>query len=140
MQAPFEMTEGRKRLSAILAAFPADSAHWNEAQNRFQFIDRLLMECLGWEKPNIAVESRDEDGGIADYVLGQPAKAVLEAKREAAAFNALPDASNRRARKLGPLIDACPTFAATVQQVIPYCAFRGAQIGIVCNGPQLAIF
>jgi predicted type IV restriction endonuclease len=140
MQAPFEMTEGRARLSAILDAFPTNSPHWNEAQNRFQFVDRLLTECLGWERPNIEVESRGADGGIADYVLGDPAKAILEAKREAVVFKALPDTSNRRARKLRPLIEACPAFADAVQQVIPYCALEGAQIGIVCNGPQLAIF
>lgn len=140
MQAPFEMTEGKRRLSEILDAFPASSAHWNEAQNRFQFVDRLLIECLGWEKPNIDVESRGEDNKIADYVLGRPPKAILEAKREAIVFDALPDSSGKRARKLRPLIESCSAFADAVHQVIPYCALRGAQIGIVCNGPQLAIF
>jgi hypothetical protein len=59
------------------------SNHWNEAENRFQFVDRLLTECLGWERPNMRVEVLDELGGKSDYVLGQPANAVLEAKREA---------------------------------------------------------
>lgn len=90
MQAPFEATEGRTRLAAIISSFPADSPHWNEAQNRFQFVDRLLTECLGWERPYIEVENSDELGGKADYVLGNnPPKAVLEAKREAKIFNAL---------------------------------------------------
>ncbi len=43
MQAPFELTEGLKRLKDIVSAFPSNSPHWNEAQNRFQFIDRLLL-------------------------------------------------------------------------------------------------
>ena len=60
MQAPFELTEGKKRLEAIIAALPSDSQYWNEAQNRFHFIDRLLTECLGWESPNIEVERFDD--------------------------------------------------------------------------------
>jgi hypothetical protein len=62
MQAPFEVTEGCARLDAIISSFPADTPHWNEAQNRFQFVDRLLTECLGWERPNIEVENSDEAG------------------------------------------------------------------------------
>jgi hypothetical protein len=37
----------------------------------FQFVDRLLTECLGWERPYIEVENSDELGGKADYVLGR---------------------------------------------------------------------
>lgn len=140
MQAPFEMTEGRKRLSAIIDAFPSNSPHWNEAQNRFQFVDRLLMECLGWEHPYIEVESTDELGGRADYLLGHPAKTVLEAKREAKPFEALPSIKPNVVRKLKPLLETWKNLEEAVLQVIPYCSIRGAQIGIVCNGPQLVIF
>lgn len=140
MQAMFEMTEGQKRLEQIISAFPADSEHWNEAQNRFQFIDRLLTECLGWEKPDIAVEDRDVANGIADYILGHPVKAILEAKREGLTWKALPSGSSSKVRKIEPLLRACKEFNAAVHQVLPYCTLRGAQIAIVCNGPQLAIF
>ncbi|WP_394653070.1 hypothetical protein [uncultured Sphingomonas sp.] len=47
IEAKHEMTEGKTLLSSILAEKPANSALWNEAQNRFQFVDRLLLECLG---------------------------------------------------------------------------------------------
>jgi GTPase SAR1 family protein len=140
MQALFELTEGQKRLASIVSAFPAESPHWNEAQNRFQFIDRLLIECLGWEPPYISVEDRDALGGKADYVLGNPAKAILEAKREAQRFNVPPIGEPHHVRKMQPLLKACKNFEQAVEQVIPYCAMRGAQIAIVCNGPQLAIF
>jgi predicted type IV restriction endonuclease len=83
MQAPFEMTDGLIALRAILDSLPPGSEHWNEAQNRFQFIDRLMVECLGWNRTDMTVEETDDFGGRADYVLGHPAKAVLEAKREA---------------------------------------------------------
>lgn len=140
MQSLIELTDGLDKLRSIVAEFPSDSPHWNEAQNRFQFIDRLLIECLGWSHSYIEVEKSDESGGKTDYVLGRPAKAVLEAKREARHFDDLPAAPKVIVRKLRPLIEACPVFRATVHQVIPYCTFHGAQIAIVCNGPQLAIF
>ena len=140
MRAPFEMTEGMANLATIVAHLPSDSPHWNEAQNRFQFIDRLLTECLGWQRPNMRVEQTDDGGGRSDYVLGKPAKAVLEAKREAKIWNALPTGEPTSVRKLQPLIKASKAFEEVVHQVVSYCTLRGAPIAIVCNGPQLAIF
>jgi GTPase SAR1 family protein len=140
MQALFELTEGKKKLEAIIKTFPSDSSYWNEAQNRFHFVDRLLTECLGWQKPDIAVEESDESGGRSDYLLGRPPKAALEAKREAKFFDIPPTGSAKVVRKLKPLLQASKAFAEAVHQVIPYCALHGAQIAIVCNGPQLAIF
>ncbi|WP_085695104.1 MULTISPECIES: hypothetical protein [unclassified Pseudomonas] len=140
MRAPFEMTEGMVCLRKILENHPIGSEHWNEAQNRFQFIDRLLTECLGWEKPNITVELTDELNGRADYALGLPVKAILEAKKEAILFDIPPSNSTILLRKLQPLITASKNFKDAITQVIPYCAIKGAQIAIICNGPQIAIF
>ncbi|WP_081076714.1 hypothetical protein [Burkholderia cepacia] len=140
MHAPFEMTEGQKRLAAIIESLPPDSPYWNEAQNRYQFVDRLLEECLGWQKPDIEVERSDELGGRSDYILGKPPKAVLEAKREAILFDIPPAPAGTTLRKLQPLLQASKPLMSAVQQVIPYCAIHGAQIAIVCNGPQLVIF
>lgn len=140
MQAPFELTEGLRRLQLILDSFPSDSPYWNEAQTRFQFIDRLLTECLGWEKPNLEVEVSDELGGRTDYLLGSPPKAVLEAKKESILFDIPPTSSPALVRKISPLLKSSKSFSAAVHQVIPYCAIHGVQIAIVCNGPQTAIF
>jgi len=119
MRAPFEMTEGLVRLRKILESYPVGSEHWNESQNRFQFIDRLLTECLGWEKPDIRVELTDELNGRADYALGIPVKAVLEAKKEAALFDLPPSSSTIILRKLQPLIVASRSFKDAITQVIP---------------------
>lgn len=140
MQAPFEMTDGRTRLRELMRQLPPDSPHWNEAQNRFQFIDRLLVECLGWEHPNLEVESIDGSGGKADYVLGRPAKAVLEAKREAVHFGDLPIGKPSIVRKLRPLVEASPALKEAVLQVLSYCTLKGAQLAIACNGPQMVVF
>lgn len=140
MRAPFELTDGLAKLKSIIASFPADSPHWNEAENRFQFVDPLLTGCLGWERPDIRVEVSDELGGRADYALGQPPKAILEAKREAKLFETLPVGTPTIVRKLQPLLHASKTFNEAVLQVLPYCMMHGSQLAVICNGPQLAIF
>jgi predicted type IV restriction endonuclease len=131
MRAPFELTVGLVRLRAIIEAFPPNSCHWNESENRFQFVDRLLTECLGWERPNIRVEQTDDGGGRADYILGQPAKAVLEAKREAKSFGNLPTGKPGTVRKLASLLEASKTFRDVVHQVLQYCVIHGAPVAIV---------
>jgi hypothetical protein len=118
MQAPFELSEGLSRLQAIVRSFPPDSSHWNEAENRFQFVDRLLIQCLGWEQPSIRVEVSDNTGGRADYILGQPPKAVIEAKREAKTFGNLPTGKPTVVRKLAPLLHASKSLEEAVHQVL----------------------
>lgn len=140
MQAPFELNVGRQHLQNIISSFPPDSQHWNESQNRFQFVDRLLTECLGWERPHIEVEHWTPADGRADYLLGVPPKAIVEAKRESLRFDVPPVAHPALARKLRPLLEASKVFGDAVAQVMNYCLVRGAPIGIVCNGPQLALF
>lgn len=139
MQAPFEMTDGLSKLKKIIDDFPLTSPHWNEAQNRFQFIDRLLTECLGWERPHITVEEPDGAGGRADYILGYPPKAVLEAKREAKTFGSLPTGKPSTIRKLQPLLNNSKDLNDAVVQVLQYCVMNGSPIAIVCNGPQLIL-
>lgn len=99
-----------------------------------------MSECLGWEKPLIEVEFYDDAGGRADYLLGRPVRAALEAKREAKKFNFLPTSRPSSARKLRPLIDGCATLKSACTQVITYCALHGARLAVVCNGPQMVIF
>jgi GTPase SAR1 family protein len=140
MQAPFEMTDGRTKLAEIISQFPEASPYWNEAQNRFQFVDRLLLECLGWQHPYVEVEHHDDAGGRSDYLLGTPVRAILEAKKEASYFEDLPSSNTKALRKLKPLIEGCKNLKKAAQQVVGYCALNGAPIAIVCNGPQLILF
>lgn len=64
MHAPFEMTEGQRTLAAISETLPPDRPHWNEARNRYQFVDRLL-------------------GVISDVVLGAQGKSKNRKSKEA---------------------------------------------------------
>lgn len=140
MRSKFELHEGLQKLKEIAEELPPTSTFWNEAQNRFQMIDRLLLECLGWDHTLLEVENTDEGGGRADYLLGIPARAVLEAKREALEWNLPPGGKFNRLRSLESAIASCKNFASVVNQVIPYCSIRGVPVGVVCNGKQLAIF
>lgn len=141
MRSAHDIKTGLTNLKNILNDFPPDSNYWNEAQNRFQFIDRLLLECLGWQQPIISVEHHDDNGGRADYLLGSmPARAILEAKRSANLFESLTKTSPNLICQISELTLASKNFKSAATQVIPYCALHGAPIAIVCNGPQLVIF
>jgi energy-coupling factor transporter ATP-binding protein EcfA2 len=54
----------------------------SEAELRFQFLDRVLLEVLGWKHADIHVETASESG-YSDYLLniGSNNAAVIEAKR-----------------------------------------------------------
>lgn len=140
MRSKHEMTDGRRKLKEVLNTRPADSREWNEATNRFQFVDRLLIECLGWQAPDIRVEQNDDAGGRTDYELGNPVRAILEAKRESRHFGDLPSASASKVRKIAPLLTTSKELQDAFSQCLNYCAQKGARLGIVCNGPQLLIF
>jgi GTPase SAR1 family protein len=140
MRAAIEMVTGRSKLEELLARFPGDHVHWNEAENRFQFIDELMKECLGWQKPDMHVEVADDDGGRADYVLGNPAKGILEAKRPAKIWEDVPQASKKKLQSIEALCLSSKEFKEAANQVLPYCVRRGAPLAVICNGPQMAIF
>ncbi|MCA0941989.1 hypothetical protein LCM28_19105 [Salipiger pacificus] len=140
MQSKHEMTDGWTNLRKIFDDKPISSTDWNEASTRFHFIDRLLTECLGWEKPYMDVEFPDGDGGRADYILGRPGKAVLEAKREAINFGDLPIGKPSTVRKISPLVAASPNLDAAMKQALGYCSLLGIPLAIVANGPQILIF
>ncbi|TMC42393.1 MAG: hypothetical protein E6J23_11415 [Chloroflexi bacterium] len=113
----------------------------NEATTRLQIIDRLLFECLGWERSDCISEERF-DGKYADYSLAAPLRAlILEAKREGEYFELpagqlvhspqLPIAYFKRTNEAA---------YAAISQCIDYCTSRGTNFGAVCNGHQLIAF
>ncbi|MEW4458135.1 hypothetical protein AB1K42_08575 [Roseibium algicola] len=140
MHSTIELVEGRAWLEKFSSELSTESSFWNEAQNRFQIIDRLLSEGLGWDRTLIEVENTDGSGGRADYLLGKPVRVVLEAKREALDWKLPPSTPGKKSRGLANLIAACDNFKNVVHQVIPYCSIRGVPTAVVCNGRQTAVF
>ena len=50
------LKEGEKALNLLLSDLEIKSLDWNEAETRFQIIDRILINCLGWPKELIRLE------------------------------------------------------------------------------------
>lgn len=111
----------------------------NEAQTRFDLIDRLLERCLGWPHEQIAVE-RHLNGSYTDYELGAPSKvAVLEAKRESVGFE-LPAGFDRETIALKDLRKLGPDIVEALDQVSAYAQERAIPVAAVANGHQLVLF
>ena len=59
-----------------------DLTQLSEAQTRFDVIDRIIKEMLGWEHGQIAVEERTDVDGYVDYILRSSDKIIiLEVKK-----------------------------------------------------------
>lgn len=116
----------------------------NEAETRFQLIDRLLQEVLGWPKSAIRLE-KSGCAGFADYVLSRASRfpaLVVEAKREGQYFE-IPANFNSgklyREVRIKALLTS-PCLAAALLQAQRYCADEGCEFGMVTNGGQFIIF
>lgn len=112
----------------------------NEAATRFQVIDKLLMDVLGWTKEDINVEDRvSEDGQttFADYVLHTAStRVVVEAKKIGASFN-LP--SKRKSLLLGGVLKE-GRIGEAIRQCRDYCRGLSVPFGVVTNGQSWVIF
>jgi hypothetical protein len=128
-------------LEALIQWAKDNNAHLtrNEAATRFQLIDRLLQDCLGWPVNRIDVE-RFHEGEYTDYEIGIPAKRlVIEAKREGKYFE-LPAGSSKLKYRIKTLYEMSDDIRLAMQQAMGYCQTRGIPLGAVANGHQLIVF
>ena len=133
------LDEGRKAFERLLKENRDNVVDWNEAETRFHFINRLLVECLGWPRSTIALEQQLDDQ-FADYLLGNPVSTIWEAKRKGKYFD-LPADVRRRSLQSLPSIKAVSKDASdAIIQVHEYCIRHGAEFAVVCNGSQLIAF
>jgi hypothetical protein len=134
---PIDFETGGANLHAMRLEHSAGDR--NEATTRFQVIDILLREVLGWETADIDCEVF-RDGDYADYTLGNPRRfAVWEAKREALGFT-LPNGFNKIVCKLQTLRDLNSSTKSAIDQVQGYAQLHGLGVAVVCNGHQLIAF
>jgi hypothetical protein len=111
----------------------------NEAQTRFDLIDRLFLDCLAWPRENVRVE-RHLDSTFTDYEFGIPyARLVVEAKRESVYFE-LPAGWAERTCSLKTLLSAQDDVADAIRQALAYAQSRGIPVAAVSNGWQLIVF
>lgn len=110
----------------------------NEAQTRFDLIDRLLAS-LGWTTPDIRVEVH-ASGTYSDYQLGSPAtRLLIEAKREGTYF-VLPAGWTDRVARISTVSNGSEPIADAIAQGMSYALNRGIPYAAVSNGWQLIAF
>jgi hypothetical protein len=105
----------------------------NEAQTRFQVIDRVVREVLGWSHGQITVEERtNTDAKWVDYVLRAGDHVlVIEAKRTGAAF---PSPTRRRRLKLTGSVLSTNEVRSAIHQARQYGLDKEADACVVTNG------
>ena len=71
---------GKENLRQLIEKFPASDVDWNEAETRFQIIDHIIVNCLGWPKELLRLERSHQGREYSDYELGHPALRNLGGK------------------------------------------------------------
>ncbi|MCU7919182.1 MAG: hypothetical protein KZQ95_12605 [Candidatus Thiodiazotropha sp. (ex Epidulcina cf. delphinae)] len=112
----------------------------NEAQTRFEVIDQILFNLLGWSHDDITVEERvteDKKTTFADYVIRTAGTSfVIEAKRVGETFDQVPNV--RRSRMVGRIVQG--KTGEAVIQARDYCRKLSIPFAVVTNGAQWIIF
>ena len=107
----------------------------NEAQTRYDVIDRLIREVLGWKHGTVKVEEYAPDhdkAGYIDYALRLgDALIVVEAKKIGASF---PTPTDRSKLKLGGSVLSTGDISAAIRQARAYAERKEAQVVVVTNG------
>ncbi|MBW3129940.1 hypothetical protein [Hymenobacter profundi] len=106
----------------------------NEAQTRFDIIDRIVKYFLSWQYGDIEVESysRGEKANYVDYILKNgDYTIIIEAKRAGASF---PNPGFKSKLKLNGSILGEGEIADAIKQAEKYALEKEADIVVVTNG------
>src|SRR4030042_1779679 len=125
---------GRTLIESLIKEFKEiNISKFNESDTRFRFIDRILIDCLGWSPKDINTEDF-QNPDFADYKLNlfRPI-AVWEAKKTGNYFE-LPVGFKNLICPIKTICKDNPSIAYALKQVSKYCHERGIQIGVVQNG------
>ncbi|WP_275922563.1 hypothetical protein [Burkholderia sola] len=134
-----DLAAGEEALALLLKDTKDGIADLNEADTRHRFIDRLIHECLGWDRAETHLERR-YNGEYSDYELGKPPQIVIEAKRAGKYFDIPAEVNGGIIRSIRSLTLMSSEFQAAFSQAQKYCSDRGIQIAVVTNGTQLVVF
>lgn len=117
-----------------------DKTDINEAQTRFEIINTLFTNCLGWSKhKDIEVEKQTHEG-YADYILNTSRSVmVIEAKRTSKYFT-LPTSDKPTTHSLPDLIKRKSVLSEAIKQARSYAQSMGIPIAVVSNGLQYVAF
>ena len=132
--------QNRKKLEILKLEFDTiEQKSLNEANTRFKFIDRLLMECLAWNRNDISCEDSYQNK-YTDYTLSLfRTVAVIEAKKTGDYFE-LPVGRKNLFQSIKSVYKDNANLKSAIDQVKGYCNDRGIQVAIISNGWQLIAF
>jgi hypothetical protein len=111
----------------------------SEAETRFHFIDRILIEVLGWSRDDITVEPPSESG-YTDYLLriGGINRFVIEAKRSGKTLIDTIKATSGEYKVGGPALSSC---RKGIEQARRYCFEHSVEYAAVTTaGAWVAFF
>ncbi len=134
------ITEGQKALDDLISEIENDNRNWNESETRFQIIDRVVIDCLGWPRDSVQVEQPQDSRDYTDYELGVPRCVIWEAKRKDKTFDLPADPKKNMFRNLDSIVALSAETLAAVEQVRSYCSNRGVEIAVATNGHQIIAF
>ncbi len=106
----------------------------NEAQTRFDVIDRIIREILQWQYGQITVEphSTGVRNGYIDYILlSGDIKIIIEAKRIGASF---PSPTKKKKLKLSGIVLGSGSISEAITQAGEYAIDQNADLIGVTNG------
>jgi predicted type IV restriction endonuclease len=112
----------------------------SEAQTRFDVIDRVIKEVLGWRHGQIKVEEAldGDHRGFVDYILRAGDFAlVIEAKKTGAAF---PSPTRKKLLKLSGSVLGAGEIAEAITQAREYAISKDAMVAIASNGVCWVVF
>ena len=121
--------------SLLKSGCTIDSENWTEADTRSKFIDTVLLDCLGWNEPDIHREHQ-RDGRRFDYRLSitRP-RMIVEAKRASLDLPTAEKPSSIRI-KIASLLKANPSLTEHFDQLQAYCAQWSVPLGVLTNGSR----
>jgi GTPase SAR1 family protein len=133
------LAEGKLALTSLIDEIKMNNLDWNEAETRFQIIDRIITDCLGWPREMIRLE-QPQNRKFSDYELGTPRRVIWEAKKEGKVFDLPANANKNILCDLASIIESDSETREAIEQVQGYCIKRGVDIAVVTNGKQIIAF
>ena len=130
---------GKAALERLIHEIQASNLDWNEAETRFQIINRIIEDCLGWPRESIHLE-RAFNQTYSDYELGTPRCAIWEAKRQDHIFELPADPKRKTVSDLASIIALDKEASDAISQVQRYCSDRGVELAVATNGHQIIAF
>jgi len=113
----------------------------NEAETRFQIIDKIIKHTFFWPDSNVKVEKKTNEG-YTDYQLTDKDKTylVIEAKREKVNFNFSEYKEIKNHKIKVKLLMKDKNTKQTIEQVKNYCNDIGCNYACITNGHEWAFF